>query len=66
MAANGASAKQDWFTRYSQYLLSNTLMCSVNSVTSGLAKQSGVPSAEQAGYLRRNIPASFELADLCC
>lgn len=25
VAADGAPAKQDWFTRYSQYLLSNTL-----------------------------------------
>lgn len=50
VAANGASAKQDWFTRRSQCLLSNTLNVSVNSVTSGLAKQSRVPSAEQAGY----------------
>lgn len=33
LTADGASAEQDWFTRLSQDLLSNTLICSVDSVT---------------------------------
>lgn len=36
VTANGASAEQDWFTRLSWNLLSNTLICSVDTVTSVL------------------------------
>lgn len=36
VTANGASAEHDWFTRLSRNLLSNTLICSVDSVTSVL------------------------------
>lgn len=48
VTADGASAEQDWFTRLGQDLLSNTLICSVDSVTRVLTTWGGMPSADGA------------------